>query len=196
MNKLERSAATLSVAALLVACCVSALAQTPEQQKAWDEERAKAAVVEKARAEELARQRAARKADPMGWVRTLDPMTSGGWEFRSVGTDGSWAVFSTTHQMKREGQVVTVWMRHEYAEPQTGDDGAYLSAVEKEEYDCKKQQTRTLLIVYYAANNIQGAQQTEESEKKTTPWSSIVPGTREETNFNWACSQARAAGAR
>jgi hypothetical protein len=196
MEKVERSATTATVAALLIACCASALAQTPEQQKAWDEERAKAAVVEKARAEELARQRAARKADPMAWVRTLDPMTSGGWEFRSVGTDGSWAVFSTTHQMKHEGQIVTVWMRHEYAEPQTGDDGAYLSAVQKEQYDCKKQQTRNLLIIYYAANNIQGSQQTEESDVKTTPWSSIVPGTREETNFNWACNQGRAAGTR
>jgi hypothetical protein len=172
---------------------VTASSQTPEQQKAWDAERERAVAAEKARAEQLARERAARKADPMGWVRTLDPMTSGGWEFRSVGSDGSWAVFSSTHQLKREGQLVTIWMRHEYAEPQTGDDGQYLSAVEKEEYDCKKQKSRTLMIVYYAANNIQGNQQTEEEDPKTAAWSAIIPGTRDETSFLWACNQARAA---
>jgi hypothetical protein len=171
----------------------NAWAQTPEQQKTWDAERERASAAEKARAEQLARERAARKADPMAWVRTLDPMASGGWEFRSVANDGSWAVFSSTHQLKRDGQLVTVWMRHEYAEPQTGEDGQYLSAVEKQEYDCKKQKSRALMIVYYAANNIQGSQQTEEEDPKNTPWSAIIPGTRDEMSFVWACNQPRAA---
>jgi hypothetical protein len=132
----------------------------------------------------------------MAWVRTLDPMTSGGWEFRSVATDGSWAIFSSTHQLKRSGQVVTVWMRHEYAEPQLGDGGPYLSAVEKEQYDCKKEQARSLMVIYYAANNIQGSDQTEEADGKNTPWNAIVPGTRDEASFLWACAQARGAGAK
>jgi hypothetical protein len=165
--------------------------QTPEQEKAWAEDRARATAEAKATQERLARERAARKADPMGWVRTLDPMTNGGWEFRSVASDGSWAVFSTSHQFKRAGQIVTVWMRHEYAETQTADSGPYLSAVDKTQFDCKKQQSRTLLIVYYSANNIQGSEQTDESDPKSTPWNAIVPGTRDESNFLWACGQAR-----
>jgi hypothetical protein len=171
--------------------------QTPEQEKAWAEDRARATTEAKAAQERLVRERAVRKADPMGWVRTLDPMTTGGWEFRSVASDGSWAVFSTNHQFKRAGQTVTVWMRHEYAETQTADGGPYLSAVEKMQFDCKKQQSRTLLVVYYSANNIQGNEQTEESDPdpKNTPWNAIVPGTRDESNFLWACGQARA-GAR
>lgn len=168
------------------------IGQTPEQEKAWAEDRARAAAEAKAAQERLAQQRAARKADPMAWVRTLDPMTSGGWEFRSVAADGAWAVFSSTHQFKRAGQIVTVWMRHEYAEAQTGDDGPYLSAVEKTQFDCKKQQSRNLLVVYYAANNIQGSEQTDEADPKSTPWNAIVPGTRDESNFLWACSQERA----
>jgi hypothetical protein len=169
--------------------------QTPEQEKAWAEDRARADADAKASQERLAQQRAARKANPMAWVRTLDPMTSGGWEFRSVATDGSWAVFSSTHQLKRSGQIVTVWMRHEYAEAQTGDDGPYFSAVEKTQFDCRKQQSRNLLVVYYSANNIQGNEQTDEADPKSTPWSAIVPGTRDESNFLWACGQDRA-GAR
>src|SRR5271169_3500482 len=45
--------------------------QTPEEQKAWEAQRVQIQAQEKARAELLARQRQARRADPMAWVRTL-----------------------------------------------------------------------------------------------------------------------------
>jgi hypothetical protein len=188
--------AALGIAALALSYGACVLGQTPDQEKSWAADRERAASLEKAKAEQLARERAARKADPMAWVRTLDPMTTGGWEFRSVATDGSWAIFSSTHQFNRSGQVVTLWMRNEYAEPQLGDGGPYLSAVDKTQYDCKKEQSRHLLVIYYGANNIQGGEQTEEADGKNTPWSPIVPGTRDESNFLWACSQARGAGAK
>jgi hypothetical protein len=188
--------AALGAAALALSYDACVLAQTPEQEKSWSAERERAAALEKAKGEQLARERAARRADPMAWVRTLDPLTSGGWEFRSVATDGSWAIFSSTHQFKRSGQVVTLWMRNEYPEPQLGQSGPYLSAVEKVQYDCKKEQSRRLLVIYYAANNIQGDEQTEEADGKNTPWNPIVPGTRDESNFLWACSQARGVGAK
>ncbi len=195
MNHHSRLVAAALAAFSLGFLASNALCQTPEQEKTWAEDRARAEAQAKAAQERLAQQRAARKADPMAWVRTLDPMTSGGWEFRSVATDGSWAVYSSTHQFKRSGQIVTVWMRHEYAEPQTSDSGPYLSAVEKTQFDCKKQQSRKLLVVYYSANNIQGSDQTDEADAKNTPWDAIVPGTRDEANFLWACAQERA-GAR
>jgi hypothetical protein len=194
MNNASRPVAAFAALALGF-LGASGFGQTPEQEKAWAEDRARAEAQAKAAEERLAEQRAARKANPMAWVRTLDPMTSGGWEFRSVATDGGWAVFSSTHQFKRAGQIVTVWMRHEYAEAQTGDGGPYLSAVEKTQFDCKKQESRNLLVVYYSANNIQGNEQTDEADPKSTPWNAIVPGTRDEANFLWACAQDRA-GAR
>jgi len=186
---LGSATAALAAASLLAgSLCI---AQTPEQQKTWEVERARAEAEEKARVERLARERAARKADPMGWVHTLDPMSAGGWEFRTVATDGSWATFSSTHQLKRSGQVVTLWLRQEYAEPQTGGGSPYSSLVEKAQYDCKKEQTRGLLVIYYSGNNIQGSEQTEESDPKDTPWAAVVPGTREELNFQWACAHVR-----
>src|ERR1700689_5938290 len=100
-------------------------AQTPEQQKMWEAQHAQAQAEEKAKAEKLAAQRAARKADPMGWVRTLDPLTAGGWQFRSVAPDGSWASFSTEHQLKRSGKLVTAWLRQEYPEAQKSNNGNY-----------------------------------------------------------------------
>src|ERR1700744_6165106 len=112
-------------------------AQTPEQQKMWDAQRVQAQADEKARTEKLAAQRAARKADPMAWVNTLNPLSAGGWQFRSVAPDGSWASFSTEHQLKRSGHLVTAWLRQEYPEPQRSDSGnIYLSYVEKIQYDC------------------------------------------------------------
>jgi len=177
-----------ALAATVLLSSVRSVGQTPEQEKSWEAERARAAAEAKVTAERLARERAARKAAPMAWVHTLDPMSTGGWEFRTVANDGSWATFSSTHQMQRSGQVVTVWLRQEYAEPQVGSSSPYLSVVEKAQYDCKKQQERALLVIYYSANNIQGSEETEESDGKNTPWRAIVPGTREEFNFLWACA--------
>ena len=168
------------------------MGQTPEQQQMWDAQRAQALADEKTKDERLNRERAARKADPMAWVRTLNPMSAGGWEFRGVANDGSWAAYSTNHQMKRSGKTVSAWLRQEYAEPQTGNNGRYLSLVEKVQYDCAKEQERPLLVIYYSNNNIQGSEQTEEADAKTTAWNAIVPGTRDEFNYEWACSTGKA----
>jgi hypothetical protein len=186
--------ATAAVIATIALCASNAMAQTPEQQKAWEADRARTVAEEKAAAEQLARERAARKADPMAWVRTLDPMSAGGWEFRGVDGDGQWATFSSSHQIKRSGAVVTLWLRQEYAEPQTGGGGRYLSVVDKSQYDCKKQLTRNLLIIYYPANNIRGDAQTEESDPKTTSWNPIIPGTHPESILLWACALGQARG--
>ncbi len=123
-------------------------AQTPDEQKAWEAQRAQALAEQKIRAEQLEKSRAARKANPMAWVATLDPMSSGGWEFRTVADDGSWASYATTHQMKRSGKTVTAWIRQEFAEPQLDPNGdSYLSVVQKVDYDCAKVKARPLLVI-------------------------------------------------
>jgi hypothetical protein len=164
-------------------------AQTPEQEKMWEAQRAQKQAEEKAKAELLAAQRAARRADPMNWVRTLDPMSAGGWVFRAVAPDGSWAAFSTEHQLKRSGHLVTAWLRQEFPEPQRIAAAAdvYFSDVEKVQYDCVKEQARVLLAIYYAANNLAGSQQSEEADLKLVAWDAIVPGTQSEIIYHWAC---------
>jgi hypothetical protein len=176
--------------ALLAAACFvvpRVIAQTPEQQQAWDAQRVQMLAEEKKKNEQLQKERDQRRADPMAWVRTLNPMTEGGWEFRVVANDGSWAAYTTTHQMQRSGKKVTIWLRHEYAELQTAADHRYFSVVEKAQYDCAKQQERPLLVIYYSGNNLQGSEETEQADPKTAEWNPIVPGTRDETNFLWAC---------
>ena len=165
--------------------------QTPAEAQLWEQQRAQTRADDQARSAQLSREREARRADPMAWVRTLDPMSAGGWEFRAVAADGSWATYSTIHQMKRAGSQVTVWLRQEYAEPQAGDNGKYLSVVEKIQYDCAKDRARPLLVIYYAGNNIQGSEQSQEADTKTAVWNPIVPGTRDEFNYLWACGAGK-----
>lgn len=183
---------TMTVVALLITS-IDSRGQTPEQEKAWEAQRIQSLAEEKARSERLSREREARRADPMAWVRTLSPLSAGGWEFRAVANDGAWATYSTDHQMKRSGKFSTVWLRQEFAEPQTGGNGRYLSVVEKVQYDCAKDRARSLVVIYYSENNIQGSAQTEEADEKTATWNSIVPGTREELNFLWACGAGKSA---
>jgi hypothetical protein len=180
-----------SLTALSILLLVAGLsrAQTPEQEKAWEAQRAQAQADAKVRAEKLAQERAVRKTDPMSFVRTLDPMTTGGWQFRAVANDGSWAIYSTEHQLKRSGHTVTLWLRQEYPETQHSEGGdAYLSNVQKVQYDCGSERARVLLVIYYSGNNISGSQQTDESDPKQTPWSPIVPGTQSESISQWACN--------
>ena len=167
------------------------LAQTPEQTKLWEEQRVQRQAEEKARMEKLAAQRAARKADPMAWVHTLNPLAEGGWQFRSVAPDGSWASFSTEHQLKRSGHLVTAWLREEYPEAQRGESGdSYLSFVEKIQYDCANERARALLIIYYSENNIAGSQESDATDVKQAVWVPIVPGTSSENIYQWACRAA------
>jgi hypothetical protein len=191
---IRRISAVVVVAAFFMRDSI-VVAQTPEQQKMWDAQRAQAQADEKVKADLLAGQRAARRADPMSWVRTLDPMSPGGWVFRAVGADGSWATFSTDHQLKRSGHLVTAWLRQEFPEQQRSAAGeVYLSDVEKVQYDCGKAQARVLLIIFYAENNLAGAQQSEEADPKQVTWDPIVPGTQSEYIFHWICRDS--AGAR
>ena len=157
----------------------------------WDAQRAQAAVETKAKAERLIRERAARRADPMAWVRTLNPMSVGGWEFRGVATDGSWASYSTEHQIKRSGHMVTLWLRQEYPEAQRDSGGdLFLSNVEQVQFDCGKDRQRLLIVIYYSENNISGSQQQEQNDPKNAPWQPVVPGTQSESVFQWACGSS------
>ena len=128
----------------------------------------------------------------MAWVRTLDPLASGGWEFRAAAGDASWAAFSTEHQLQRSGSLVVAWLRQEFAEPQQDPrGGTYLSFVQKVEFDCEHARLRARTLVYYGDNNLRGVTQSLELDPKQATWAAIVPGTLDETNFGWACAVKR-----
>ena len=184
---------TTALLATNLAYSSMAWSQTPEQEKIWEAQRAQIQAEEKAKSDLLAKQRQVRRADPMSWVRTLDPMSPGGWIFRAVGADGSWATYSTDHQLKHSGHLITAWLRQEFPEPQHSAGGeVYSSDVEKVQYDCVKERARVLLIIYYTENNLAGNQQSEEADPKQVEWDPIVPGTQSEYAFHWTCGNSSA----
>jgi hypothetical protein len=190
MHTVARS--MLAAAVLATVLIGVGVAQTPEQQSQWDAERLHALADQKVRAEHLAAERAARRADVMGWVHSLDPMPSGGWDFRAAAGDAAWAAFSTEHQLKRSGSLVTVWLRQEFSEvQQDARSSNHLSLVQKVEFDCDKIRARPDVVIYYTDNNLRGVTQSVEMDPKQTQWGPIVPGTLDETNFQWACSPDR-----
>ena len=80
-------------------------AQTPEQAKLWEEQRAQAQAEAKVRAERAAQLREQRRADPMSWARTLNPMTAGGWQSRHRADEWSprirgWKSFYAIHEYR------------------------------------------------------------------------------------------------
>ena len=198
MHAMMRKFSSVVGAGLLAAIWLhgaTCAAQTPEQQKMWDAQRAQLQAAEKAKAEKLAADRAARKSDPMSWVHSLNPLTAGGWQFRAVAPDGSWASFTTEHQLKRSGHLVTAWLREEYPEPQRSSSGnIYLSYVEKIQYDCGNERARALLIIYYSENNITGSEESDATDIKQAVWVPIVPGTPGENSYQWACDAGGKAG--
>jgi len=99
MLEFTRLFAITAVIALTSLPTARVFAQTPEQQQMWDAERVQMLAEEKKKNEQLMKEREQRKADPMAWVRTLNPMADGGWEFRAVANDGSWAAYTTSHQV-------------------------------------------------------------------------------------------------
>ena len=128
----------------------------------------------------------------MAWVRTFNPLSAGGWQFRSVAPDGSWAAYSTDHQMKRSGHLVTVWLRQEYPEPQRNAGGEiYLSNVEKIQYDCANERARALLIIYYAENNIAGSEDQRSHRRQTGGLGSDRPGNPKRIHLSVGLRSAR-----
>ena len=72
------------------------------------------------------------------WKSVLDPLPAGGWKYISDGpAENPSAVYASMHSILHNGNVVTAWMRWEFARPQ-GEVYPlhYLSAVTREELDC------------------------------------------------------------
>jgi hypothetical protein len=184
----------LGGAVLFAACLPATAGAGPNSGAAADVGRAAraSAAENKAKAERLAQQRAARRADPMSWVRTLNPMATGGWEFRGVAADGSWAILqhrSPDEALRAHDHAVAAAGISRGAEEQRRR--SILEQRRKVQFDCGKDRQRLLIVIYYSENNISGSQQQEENDPKNAPWQAVVPGTQSESVFQWACSGSR-----
>jgi hypothetical protein len=139
----------------------------------------------------LKRQEVERKheeADMKAWTRELDPLPNGGWTFRHYADDWAWALYTSTDQRKRVGDMVTLWLRWEQRDARaTGAVTRYRSYVEKVEFDCSGARTRRVAQTFYPERNLRGDPYSVELNPKTVVWDSVIPGSQGEYNLQIAC---------
>jgi hypothetical protein len=99
--------------------------------------------------------------------------------------DGQAALFVTTRDAQRSGNIATVWMRTEYRDRQTG----FQSVVVRRQFDCVSRTTREIAEVAYALGDMLGKGVSATSPNSA--WEPIVPGSGGEAWIDWACKAAR-----
>jgi hypothetical protein len=125
------------------------------------------------------------------WLGKLYPLPQGGWEFAYVvGTPPVGAYYTSTHNVTRSAAgIVTKWFRWEYQIAQGYPGPLYLSAVERDEFDCGAGVSRVIATSYYEQNNLGGNSRSQVADRTKTPWSPAVPGTIGEMMLSEACAK-------
>jgi hypothetical protein len=107
------------------------------------------------------------------WIRTLDPLTAGGWELLTWNTGG--AIYVSYRNAQRDGAVATVWIRWEYLSPHQFKGVSYKSSAERTQFDCVQMTARALTQSFYERNSLAGDSQSFAYDKPM--WAPGVPGT-------------------
>lgn len=116
------------------------------------------------------------------WVKKLELRGRSDWEW--LETYPEQVYFASRFDSERNGDIVTMWLRIEYKNPQS--PGAHKSAVSRDDWDCVKRQRSTRGLIFYKWNNLQ-ADEPEHSSNLLRYWEKIAPGTIGETLLNFAC---------
>lgn len=117
------------------------------------------------------------------WVKELELRGRMDWEW--IETYPTQVYFATRHDSERNGDIVTMWLRIEYKDPQS--PARHKSAVSRDDWHCVKRQRSTRGLVFYKWNNLQD-DDPERSTNLLRYWEKITPGSVGETLLNFACS--------
>jgi hypothetical protein len=123
------------------------------------------------------------KGDGNEWVRKLELRGRSDWEW--LETYPEQVYFATRVEAERNGDIVTMWLRIEYKNPQS--PGLHRSAASRDDWDCVKRKRSTRGLIFYQWNNLQ-ADEPVRSTNLLRYWEKIEPGTIGETLLNFACS--------
>jgi hypothetical protein len=126
------------------------------------------------------------------WKSVLEPLPAGGWTYISDGpADNPSAVYASAHSILHNGNVLTAWMRWEFARPQADVYPLhYLSAVTREELDCDARAYRRAGVVYYTRNNLLEKGPSFMALNDDTTWKQAIPGSEPDAMLNWGCTLA------
>ena len=118
------------------------------------------------------------------WVKELDLRGRMDWEW--IETYPEQVFFATRHESKRQGDVVSMWMRIEYKHPQSPLE--HRSALSHDDWNCAKRERSTTGVFFYKWNNLQTDRpEPEHSTNLLRSWEKVQPGTVGETLLNFAC---------
>lgn len=119
------------------------------------------------------------------WVKQLDLKGKMAWEWIETYPDRVY--FATRHEAVRKGDIVSMWMRIEFKDPQSPLD--HRSALSHDDWDCAKKLRSTAGVFFYKYNNLETDRpEPEHSTNMLRTWEKVQPKTVGETLLNFACS--------
>ena len=119
------------------------------------------------------------------WVKQLDLKGRMDWEW--IDTYPDRVFFATRHEAERKGDIVSMWMRIEYKNPQQPLD--HRSALSHDDWDCAKRQRSTQGVFFYKWSNLQTDRpEPEHSTNMLRSWEKVEPGTIGEALLQFACN--------
>ena len=117
------------------------------------------------------------------WVKQLDLKGRMDWEW--IETYPEQVFFATRQDARRNGNVVTMWMRIEYKD--TRMPGPHRSAVSRDDWDCDRRRRANIGTFFYRWNNLEGGDP-ERATSILRNWETVEPGTLADTLLDFACS--------
>lgn len=123
------------------------------------------------------------------WVKRLEIPLDSDWEWIETAADR--VFFATRLGATRKGDVVTMWLRVEFRDPQAA--GKHLSVAEKDEWDCRTRKRSTLATTLYRWNNLQDSEPNRAAAALRT-WEDVPKGTVGEALLDFACGIHPASG--
>jgi len=109
------------------------------------------------------------------------------WELVSGNDSVKLTVYVDRDTIRRNGNLVTMWQLHDYKTVQTVAGDSLLSIQRHNEYDCTEPRTRMLAYTWFSSNMGRGRVVYKTSEAQ--PWTSVVPGSIDQTLWKVACSK-------
>jgi hypothetical protein len=117
------------------------------------------------------------------WVKGLSLKGTMDWEW--IETYPDQVFFATRQEAKREGDIVTMWLRIEYQQPR--NPGPHNSALSRDQWDCKNKRRANVGTFFFRWNNLED-DDPEHSNAMMASWETIEPGTLAQTLLEFACS--------
>lgn len=105
-----------------------------------------------------------------------------------VNQDEEMTVYAHPSSIRNKSSKVKMWSLYDYQLEKVLPSGkSYQSMKVQEEYDCKREETRTLGISFHAGNMSAG--EVIFTGSKAQGWKSVSPETAQESLFKYACGK-------